>query len=115
MFSNPFEIHKCYRAIPKAIRLHETASVIIKEAVAEMKKALAETEFSKDIYKKGAKSFVARFTRASSYAGADSDIGWGFLLTMLETILDLCVPGWFLRSSRPLGFRKKTSIFAVKT
>jgi Xaa-Pro aminopeptidase len=61
---------RCYQAILKAIRPHETASVIIKEAVAEMKEALAETEFSKDIYEKAAKSFVARFTRASSYAGS---------------------------------------------
>lgn len=59
---------KCYQAILKAIRPHETASVIIKEAVAEMKEALAETEFSKDIYEKAAKSFVARFTSTSSYA-----------------------------------------------
>ncbi|UCE40860.1 MAG: aminopeptidase P family protein [Candidatus Aminicenantes bacterium] len=61
---------RCYQAILKAIRPHETASVIIKEAVAEMKQALAETEFSKEIYEKAAKSFVARFTRASSYAGS---------------------------------------------
>ncbi|MEE8605415.1 MAG: Xaa-Pro peptidase family protein [Candidatus Aminicenantaceae bacterium] len=61
---------KCYQAILKAIRPHERASVILKEAVAEMKEALAETEFSKDIYEKAAKSFVGRFTRASSYAGS---------------------------------------------
>lgn len=61
---------RCYRAILQAIRPHETAAVIIKEAVVEMKKALAETEFSKDIYKKAAESFVSRFTRASSYAGS---------------------------------------------
>jgi Xaa-Pro aminopeptidase len=61
---------KCYQAILKAIRPHETAAVIIKEAVAKMNKALAETAFSKDIYEKAAKSFVARFTRASSYAGS---------------------------------------------
>jgi Xaa-Pro aminopeptidase len=35
-----------------------------------MEEALAETEFSKDIYEKAAKSFVGRFTRASSYAGS---------------------------------------------
>jgi Xaa-Pro aminopeptidase len=61
---------RCYKAILEAIRPHETASVIIREAVAEMKKALAETKFSKDTYKKAAESFVARFTRASSYAGS---------------------------------------------
>ena len=61
---------KCYQAILKAIRPHERASVILKEAVAEMKEALAETEFSKDIYEKAAKSFIGRFTRASSYAGS---------------------------------------------
>jgi Xaa-Pro aminopeptidase len=61
---------RCYKAILDAIRPHETASIIIKEAIAEMKKALAETEFSKDIYKKAAENFVARFTRASSYAGS---------------------------------------------
>lgn len=61
---------RCYKAILKAIRPHETASVILKEAVAEMQGALSETKFSKDIYEKAAKSFVARFTRASSYAGS---------------------------------------------
>lgn len=61
---------KCYKAILAAIRPHETAAVIIEEAVAEMEEALAETEFSKDIYEKAAKSFVGRFTRASSYAGS---------------------------------------------
>ena len=61
---------RCYKAILKAIRPHETASVILKEAVAEMQNALSETKFSKDIYEKSAKSFVARFTRASSYAGS---------------------------------------------
>jgi Xaa-Pro aminopeptidase len=61
---------KCYKAILAAIRPHETAAVIIREAVAEMEKALAETKFSKDIYEKAAKDFVARFTRASSYAGS---------------------------------------------
>jgi Xaa-Pro aminopeptidase len=61
---------RCYDAILKAIRPHETASVILKEAVSEMQKALSEAKFSKDIYEKAAKSFVGRFTRASSYAGS---------------------------------------------
>jgi Xaa-Pro aminopeptidase len=61
---------KCYKAILYAIRPHETASVIIKEAVAEMEKILSETSFSKDIYEKACMRFVARFKRASSYAGS---------------------------------------------
>ncbi len=61
---------KCYKAILTAICPHETASVIIKKAVAEMEKTLVETKFAKDIYEKAAKDFVARFTRASSYAGS---------------------------------------------
>jgi Xaa-Pro aminopeptidase len=61
---------RCYQAILKAIRPHETAAVIIAEAVIEMKKALSQTEFSKEIYKKAAERFVDRFTRASSYAGS---------------------------------------------
>ena len=61
---------KCYKAILYAIRPHETASVIIKEAVAEMEKILSETRFSKDVYEKACQGFVARFKRASSYAGS---------------------------------------------
>lgn len=61
---------KCYKAILRAIRPHETASVIIQEAVADMEKVLSETRFSKDMYEKACKGFVARFKRASSYAGS---------------------------------------------
>ncbi len=61
---------KCYKAILKAIRPHETAAVILQEAAAEMGKILAETKFSKDIYEKAAKSFVGRFARSSSYPGS---------------------------------------------
>lgn len=61
---------KCYTAILEAIRPHETAAVIIKEAVVEMEKALAEANFSKSIYEKAAQDFVAGFKRASSYAGS---------------------------------------------
>lgn len=61
---------KCYKAILKAIRPHETAAVILTEAVAEMEKVLGETKFSKDIYEKAAKNFVARYTRSASFAGS---------------------------------------------
>jgi Xaa-Pro aminopeptidase len=61
---------KCYTAILDAIRPHETAAEIIKEAVAKMEKALAETNFAKAIYKNAAQDFVARFERASTYAGS---------------------------------------------
>jgi Xaa-Pro aminopeptidase len=61
---------KCYKALLYAIRPHETASVIIQEAVTEMEKILSETKFSKAIYEKACQGFVARFKRALTYAGS---------------------------------------------
>jgi len=61
---------KCYQAILKAIRPHETAAVIKQEAAAEMEKILAASTFSKAVYKQAAENFVANYSRPSSYGGA---------------------------------------------
>ncbi len=61
---------KCYQAILKAIRPHETAAVIKQEAAIEMEKILAGATFSKAVYKKAAENFVANYKRPSAYGGA---------------------------------------------
>jgi Xaa-Pro aminopeptidase len=56
----------CYRAILKAIRPGATAQAIMQEAVKEMEGILARSKFSREIYRKGAESFVNEYKDAAS-------------------------------------------------
>ena len=56
----------CYRAILKAIRPGATAPEIMQEAGKAMNGILAGSKFSKDIYKKGAESFVADYNKSAA-------------------------------------------------
>lgn len=60
---------RCYKAILNAIRPGETAGVIKKEAAQEMERILAKSKFSKKIYEKAAKKFVAGYKRSASAPG----------------------------------------------
>lgn len=51
----------CYTAVLKAIRPDATPQVIIQDAVKEMERLLATTQFSKPTYQAAAKAFVARY------------------------------------------------------
>lgn len=56
----------CYRAILKAIAPGKTAQECMQAAAADMEKILASSKFSKDIYRKGAEDFVAKYKEAAS-------------------------------------------------
>jgi len=60
----------CYRAILKSIAPGKTAQECMQAAAADMEKILASTKFSKDIYRKGAADFVAKYKEAASRDGA---------------------------------------------
>lgn len=60
----------CYRAILKAIRPGVTASVIMQEAAREMEQVLARTRFSKPIYERAARAFVASYKEETQDARA---------------------------------------------
>jgi len=55
----------CYRSILRAIRPGATAGTIMKDAAAEMDKALASTRFSKPAYEAGARAFVTSYREAA--------------------------------------------------
>lgn len=55
----------CYKAILKAIRPGVTAAVIRTEAAAEMERTLANTHFSKPLYEKAAKDFIANYKQSA--------------------------------------------------
>lgn len=57
---------ECYRAILAHIRPGETAATIMKEAAADMRRALGRTKFSKPIYEAGAREFVESFEKSAA-------------------------------------------------
>ncbi len=70
----------CYRAILNRIRPGATAAQIRGEAVVEMDQILARSKFSKPVYEKGARAFVADYRKPSSRLGhwvgmATHDVG----------------------------------------
>jgi Xaa-Pro aminopeptidase len=60
----------CYRAILKSIAPGKTAQECMQAAAADMEKILASSKFSKEIYRKGAEDFVAKYKEAASRDGA---------------------------------------------
>jgi Xaa-Pro aminopeptidase len=58
---------ECYKAILAHIRPGATAAEIMKEAAADMRRALTRTKFSKPIYEAGAREFVESYERAAAY------------------------------------------------
>src|SRR3712207_6518722 len=57
---------ECYRAILAHIRPGATAATIMKEAAADMRRALARTKFSKPVYEAGARAFVEDYERSAA-------------------------------------------------
>jgi Xaa-Pro aminopeptidase len=57
---------ECYKAILSHIRPGATAATIMKEAAADMRRALARTKFSKPIYEAGAREFVESYERSAA-------------------------------------------------
>lgn len=57
---------ECYRAILAHIRPGATAAESMKEAAADMRRALARTKFSKPIYEAGAREFVESYEKAAA-------------------------------------------------
>jgi Xaa-Pro aminopeptidase len=57
---------ECYKAILNHIRPGVTASAIKREAVADMRQALARTKFSKPIYEAGARTFVDNYEKSAA-------------------------------------------------
>lgn len=57
---------ECYRAILSHIRPRATAASIMREAAADMRRALARTKFSKPIYEAGAREFVESYERSAA-------------------------------------------------
>ena len=60
----------CYRAILKSIAPGKTPQECMQAAAADMEKILASSKFSKEIYKKGAEDFVAKYKEGASRDGA---------------------------------------------
>jgi Xaa-Pro aminopeptidase len=60
----------CYRAILKSIAPGKTAQECMQAAAADIEKILASSKFSKEIYRKGAEDFVAKYKEAASRDGA---------------------------------------------
>jgi Xaa-Pro aminopeptidase len=58
----------CYRAILKAIRPGVTAQMVKQEAAREMEQILAAAKFSKPIYEKAAREFVASYAQSAKSA-----------------------------------------------
>jgi Xaa-Pro aminopeptidase len=52
---------ECYKAILSHVRPGATAASIMREAAADMRRALARTRFSKPIYEAAARAFVADY------------------------------------------------------
>jgi Xaa-Pro aminopeptidase len=57
---------ECYRAILNHIRPGATAGAIIREAAADMRKALTRTRFSKPAYEAGAREFVDSYEKSAA-------------------------------------------------
>ena len=57
---------ECYKAILNHIRPGATAAVIMREAAADMRKALARTRFSKPAYEAGAREFVDSYEKSAA-------------------------------------------------
>ena len=57
---------ECYRAILSHIRPGATAATIMKEAAADMRRALARAKFSKPVYEAGAREFVESYEKSAS-------------------------------------------------
>jgi Xaa-Pro aminopeptidase len=57
---------ECYRGILSHIRPGATAAEIMKEAAADMRRALARAKFSKPIYEAGAREFVEAYERSAA-------------------------------------------------
>lgn len=57
---------ECYKAILSHIRPGASAASIMKEAAADMRRALARTKFSKPVYEAGAREFVQRYEERSA-------------------------------------------------
>ncbi|MET0622923.1 MAG: Xaa-Pro peptidase family protein [Pyrinomonadaceae bacterium] len=57
---------ECYKAILSHIRPGATAAEIMREAAADMKRALARTKFSKPIYEAGAREFVESYEKSAA-------------------------------------------------
>jgi Xaa-Pro aminopeptidase len=56
----------CYKAILSHIRPRATAATIMKEAAADMRRALQRTKFSKPVYEAGAREFVESYERSAA-------------------------------------------------
>jgi Xaa-Pro aminopeptidase len=57
---------ECYRAILSHIRPGATAAEVMREAAADMRRALARTRFSKPTYEAGAREFVESYERSAA-------------------------------------------------
>lgn len=57
---------ECYQAILSHIRPGATAASIMKEASADMRRALQRTKFSKPVYEAGAREFVEDYERSAA-------------------------------------------------
>jgi Xaa-Pro aminopeptidase len=57
---------ECYKAILSHIRPGATAATIMREAAADMRRALARTRFSKPIYEAGAREFVESYEKSAA-------------------------------------------------
>lgn len=57
---------ECYQAILSHIRPGATAATIMREAAADMRRALQRTKFSKPIYEAGAREFVESYERSAA-------------------------------------------------
>ena len=57
---------ECYRAILSHIRPGATAATIMREAAADMRRALARAKFSKPVYEAGAREFVESYEKSAS-------------------------------------------------
>ena len=57
---------ECYKAILSHIRPGATAATIMREAAADMRRALGRAKFSKPIYEAGAREFVESYEKAAA-------------------------------------------------